>query len=98
MTSGGYHVQTDEHRWPVVATAEPEGARTIRGYVAIIEQTEEGAPFCSRRVMFLDTEGRPLQSLALGDLDVFFDAAQAACVELGMRVCGPASPAGDIIR
>ena len=96
MTSS--HIQTDERRWPVVATNEPEGARAIRGYVTIIEQTEVGSPFCDRRVLFLDIEGRPLQSLAVDDLDVFFDSAQAALVEMGMRDYGPASPAGDIIR
>ncbi len=98
MASGFQH-RTNEYRWPVVAVAEPVGVRTIRGYITILEhQTGDGAPL-AYRVMFSDSEGRPFQSLAGDDLDVFYDAAQAALVEMGLRsVPIDRLIAGDIIR
>lgn len=98
---GGFQGQTAEYRWPVVAVAEPVDVRTIRGYVTILEQQAKDGTLLSRRVMFSDPEGRPFQSLAVEDFDVFNDAAQAALVEMGLRSAGgdgDRADAGDIIR
>ena len=103
MTSG-FQARTTEWMWPVVATAEPEGVRVARGYVTILEhETGEESP-CSFRVMFSDAEGRPLQSLPLEDLDIFYDAAYAAFQEMDLDLdflpphVVSTPPVGDIIR
>ncbi len=98
MTSG-FQARTSEWRWPVVDLNEPPGVRTILGYVMILErQTEGGAPI-SYHVMFLDAEARPLPSLAVEDMDVFYDATQAVLVEMGLRAVTANRPvAGDIVR
>lgn len=100
MTSG-FQARTTEYRWPVVDATEPKGVRTIRGYVTILlGQTEGGAPL-SCHVMFQDVEGRPFQSIDIEDIDIFYDAAQAALVEMGLRTWayGDDRPiAGEIIR
>lgn len=102
MTSG-FQARTDEWRWPVVATAEPEGVRVARGYVTVLTRAGAQEP-CSFRVMFSDAEGRLLQSLPLEDLDIFYDAAYAAFAEMDIDLedlpthVVSTPPVGDIIR
>ena len=98
MTSG-FLSRTNEYRWPVVAAGEPKGIRTIRGFVTIFEYTTKDDVPLSYRLMFSDAEGRPIQSFVFEDLDIFYDAAQAALVERGLLTVPVDRPiAGDIIR
>lgn len=100
MTSG-FQSLTKIRQWPVVDAREPEGIRVIRGYITIIEQLTEGGAPLSLRVVYLDSEGRPFQSLDIEDVDIFYDAANAVLVEMGYSHAVQATSrpiVGDIIR
>lgn len=100
MITNHFQGRMSEWKWPVVDTREPKGVRTACGYVTIFErQTESGAPL-SHHVLFSDFKGHPFQSLAVEDMDIFYDATQAALAEMGYGD-GPSEHRpiiGDIIR
>lgn len=90
---------TREYRWGIVCADEPPGVRMLRGFVTILVRQTEGDTSPSYRVLYQDAEGRPYQSLTIEDVDVFYDATQAALVEMGLRSVPVDRPiAGDIIR
>lgn len=100
--SSGIQGRTTEYRWPVIDTSEPPGIRTVRGHITILVYETEAVAHISRRVVFSDAEGRPLPSIAIEDMRMFYDAAHAALKEMDLlSVLGPPMPtttAGDIIR
>lgn len=102
-----------EWRWPVVASAEPAGVRTIRGYVVVVMERPnyaETAPIDSAwrvpaadstwAVSFLDSEERSIYAFESDEFWVFAGAAARALSALGLApgAVGPAEPAGDIVR
>lgn len=96
--SSGFQSLTKTYQWPVVDTREPKGVRVPVGFVTILaRETEDGAPL-SYRLLFFDADGRALQSFDLEMLDIFYDAAQAALKEMGLRHWEDRHLIGDIIR
>jgi len=96
--SSGWQAKTDEYRWPVVDTREPQGVRVPVGYVTIlIRATEEGEPLAYNLILS-SADGLTLQSFDPETLDIFYDAAQAALKEMGLRHWEDRAIIGDIIR
>lgn len=95
----GFQSRTNEYRWPVVRADEPKGVRPVVGYVTILERTtEDGAPL-GYSILFFAADGRPVNSFPVEELDLFYDAAQAALQERGLReVPHERDITGDIIR
>lgn len=96
----GFQGKTDEYRWPVVDTREPKGVRVPVGYVTILF-SEHADGTKTRRLMFSNVDGVNFQSFGVEMLDIFYDAAQAALKEMGLRssaLPGDRPVAGDIVR
>lgn len=97
-----YNCVRFEWRWPVVASGEPQGVRTIYGYVTVVAEQESQASDAERRwaLSFSDSEGRPIYTFGPDEFWVFAGAADRAMAALGMPPgeAGPLEPAGDIVR
>ena len=110
---GAFRSLRFEWRWPVVASDEPVGVRTIYGYVIVVAEmphcclktasVEEATSALEERrwaLSFLDSEERPIYVFEPEMFWVFAGAAARALNALGLSpgAAGPREPAGDIVR
>lgn len=80
--------KTLEYRWGVVASNEPVGIRTIRGYVTILDRRNAVDGPIGYHILFFDPDGRPIQNFLADDFPLFVSAADAAWKELGLPAIG----------
>ena len=86
---------TVTYRWGVVASNEPVGIRTVRGYVVILERRNAADGPIGYHFVFFDADGHPIQSFLADDFPLFASAAYAAWKELGLPPIG-GSPGEEI--
>lgn len=82
--SNALQSKTSEYRWGVVASDEPVGIRTIRGYVTILDRRNAQDSPIGYHILFFDPDGRPIQSFLADDFPLFTSAAYLAWKELGL--------------
>ena len=88
---------TKEYRWGLVASDEPVGIRTIRGYVTILDRRNARDAPIGYHILFFDAGGRPIQSFLADDFPLFVSAAYAAWHELGLPDIGGSPGPGERI-
>ena len=91
-----------EYRWPVVASSEPQGVRTICGYITVVAEHDAKTRDALGRwaLSFSDSEERPIYVFEPSEFWVFAGAAARALstLDLSPGAAGPLEPAGDIVR
>ena len=75
---------TREYRWGIVAADEPNGVRSIRGFVTVLEFCTPSGASLSYHLVFFDGDGRPLDRFEVDDFRLFACAAGLALEELGL--------------
>ncbi len=90
--------RTLEYRWGVCDASEPEGVRTIKGYVTFLErQTGSGATL-AYTLLFSNQDGLPISNFSIEDFSLFASAANLARKELGLPVEDSPDPIAALVK